>query len=306
MFKNGECYDLVARQGAGAYLAGTTTANPRRGNEKEGIYLPFVPYRNSRSASNWLGLPNDGDEVVAKRLREIEKVDGCPVGISVMGSPDLEGKEKLEGLVRGMRLYDEANVDFIEMNESCPNTENGKPQEGDLSNRLKYIKENFLDRRERNLPVIVKFSNDTVSNQVHGLMDLLFECGFDGVNFGNTSTNYKENRIHIKDNDKKLYDFFTSTFGGGVSGRPLKDTSESLARIAREYLEYRGIKKEFHIIRTGGITGPEDLVISRVYKISLNQWFTGYFESFAEHGHDVYKHLYENANMEYLIKNRLI
>src|SRR3989344_2680509 len=50
MFKNGECYGLVARQGAAAYLGGTGTWNPRRGNEKDGIYLPFVPYPISHSA----------------------------------------------------------------------------------------------------------------------------------------------------------------------------------------------------------------------------------------------------------------
>ena len=48
---------------AAAYLGGTGTWNARRGNEKDGIYLPFVPYPASHAASNWLGLPNDGDEI---------------------------------------------------------------------------------------------------------------------------------------------------------------------------------------------------------------------------------------------------
>src|SRR3970282_925994 len=44
MFKNGECYEMVAKQGAAAYLGGTGTWNSRKGNEKDGIYLPFAPY----------------------------------------------------------------------------------------------------------------------------------------------------------------------------------------------------------------------------------------------------------------------
>src|SRR3989344_3365254 len=52
MFKNGECYKMIAMQGAGAYLGGTSTWNPRIGNEKAGVYLPFVPYPASHSASN--------------------------------------------------------------------------------------------------------------------------------------------------------------------------------------------------------------------------------------------------------------
>src|SRR3989344_5709514 len=34
MFKNGECYELMVRQGVGAYLGGTGTWNSRPGNEK--------------------------------------------------------------------------------------------------------------------------------------------------------------------------------------------------------------------------------------------------------------------------------
>ena len=147
MFKNGECYVMVSRQGAGAYLGGTGTFNQRDGNKRDGIYLPFVPYPRSHSASNWLGLPNDGDPKNSERAAEIEKVDGCPVGWSVMGSPDFEGEEKLQKLVEGMRLYEKANVDFLEINESCPNTQHGNPQDDDLANRLRYVKTHFLDER---------------------------------------------------------------------------------------------------------------------------------------------------------------
>jgi dihydroorotate dehydrogenase len=93
MFKNGECYELVEKQGAGGYLGGTGTWNSREGNRKDGIILPFVPYPKSNAASNWLGLPNDGDQINAVRAGLIEKVEGCPVGWSIMGSPDFESDE---------------------------------------------------------------------------------------------------------------------------------------------------------------------------------------------------------------------
>src|SRR3989344_1977598 len=102
MFKNGERYELVAKQGAGGYLGGTSTWNSRKGNEKEGVYLPFVPYSRSHSASNYLGLPNDGDETNSRRVQK--RINGCPFGCSTMGSPDLQGKEKLEYLVKGMKF----------------------------------------------------------------------------------------------------------------------------------------------------------------------------------------------------------
>ena len=157
MFKNGECYEMVAKQGAGAYLGGTGTWNPRNGNERSDISLPFAPYPRSHAASNWLGFPNEGDLINAKRASKLERIVGCPVGWSVMGSPDYQGEEKLRNLVKGMWLYKEAGVDFLEINESCPNTSH--KQDVGLESRLKFVKENFLDQRKRVLPVIVKFSN---------------------------------------------------------------------------------------------------------------------------------------------------
>jgi len=294
MFKNGECYELVAKQGAGGYLGGTSTWNSRKGNEKEGVYLPFVPYSRSHSASNYLGLPNDGDETNSRRVQK--RINGCPFGWSTMGSPDLQGKEKLEYLVKGMKLYERNEIDFIEINESCPNTQHGKPQDDDLANRLKYVKENFLDQRKRVLPVIVKFSNDTQVEQIPSLLDLLFELGYDGVNFGNSSTNYAKMREMINKSERKLFDYFTKTFGGGFTGEPLKEMSLELASRAVEYVKDGPPKQEFHVIRTGGISEWKDIKDSERAGILLNQWFTGYFEKFAEQGHDVYKNLFKDVD----------
>ena len=293
MFKNGGCYEMVARQGAGAYLGGTGTWNARTGNEKLGIHLPFAPYPRSHSASNWMGLPNDGDEVNSQRVRQMLKVKGVPICWSVMGSPDLQGEEKLKSLVCGMLAYEKAEVDLIEVNESCPNTSHGKPQDNDLYKRLKYLKEHFLDRRAKNLPVIVKFSNDTQIAKLPEILDMLCRLGYDGVNFGNTSTAYERVRAKIDAREQKLFDFFSQTFGGGVSGRPLRESSLELASNAVRWIKAGPPAQEFHVIRTGGIESLRDVQDSERAGVSLNQWFTGYFENFARHGHFVYKFLFE-------------
>lgn len=299
MFKNGEGYELTARQGAAAHLWGTTTALARRGNEKDGVYLPFVPYPRSHTASNYLGLPNEGDEANAARLARQERLYDCPIGVSVMGAPELSGNEKIEKLFYGMRLYERAGADFIEMNESCPNTSHGKPQEDDLARRLQYVKEHFLDQRlttmrKRPVPVIVKFSTDMQREQIQPLLDLLFEQGYDGVNFGNTSTAYDSHLNVIDPAERALYQYFTTTFGGGVSGRPLKKRSLEIAAAAVEYLKAGPPKQEFHVIRTGGIEDAADLHESDQAGISLNGWFTGYFENFSRYKHEVYKRLYQH------------
>ncbi len=294
LFKNGEGYELVARQGAGGYLAGTTTARERKGNRRAGIAAPFAPYPRSHAASNWLGLPNPGHARVAQRLKALARTPGCPVGASLSADPDpaIAVEEKLAGLVDGMRRYEEAGVDFLEMNESCPNTEAGGEDFAHLAARLRHLASEFLARRRRHLPVIVKFSNDTAPAQVEKLVALLVGLGFDGVNFGNTSTAYGEIGERIDRRDRALYDYFTGTFGGGVSGRPLREKSLGLCSEALRVIGRLAPKDEFHVIRTGGIETAEDLRASAAAGVRLNQWYSAYFEHLSAHGHGLYRRLY--------------
>jgi dihydroorotate dehydrogenase len=302
MFKNGEGYETVAAQGAGAYLSGTTTYNPWAGNTINGIRWPVAPYPLSHAASNKLGLPNEGDQVIYVKMWRLKRISGCPIGISVMTSPDLKGDEGLSTLVKGMRLYEEAGVDFIELNVSCPNAGHGRLQIDALPQMFLYVKRNFLDSRQRGLPVIVKFSTDTNPDQVPDILNLLFNCGFDGVNFGNTSTDYAKRREMIEESERKLFDYFTSKFGGGVSGAPLREDSLMLCSAAVRHVRLSKPMHEFHVIRTGGVSSAEDIMESERIGVSLNQWYTGYFENFARYGHGTYAHIYRELlrDLEYM------
>jgi dihydroorotate dehydrogenase len=293
LFKNGEGYDLSYRQGAGGYLAGTTTAHKRSGNSRNGVAKPFAPYPHSHAASNWLGLPNSGHAVVAKRLADFPHHVGFPIGASVMSAPESSGEQALEELVEGMQLYDRAGVHFLEMNESCPNVAHaqGAASFEALSERLEYISSNFLKKRLRHLPVVVKFSTDTAPSDLPRLMDALLALGFDGINIGNTSTEYAKHRTTIAPADYAVYDYFTQTFGGGVSGEPLRASSLALVQSAKQHLSSVRLDKEFHIIRTGGVASLADIKESRTAGASLCQWYTGLFERFAQDGHLLYKRL---------------
>ncbi len=308
MFKNGRGYELSWRQGAGYYLAGTTTAAARIGNRGGGVAQPFAPYPRSGAASNWLGLPNEGDEAVAARIAEVVRSarrEGCPIGVSTAAAPGVPEDEALARLVDGLRRFESAGVDFLEINESCPNTGDGAgggaagavPE--DLGCRLERVAEEFLAMRERPLPVIVKFSVDTAVEQVPELVDALVGLGFDGVDFGNTSTDHAGLRPAIDPAERRLYDHFAGRFGGGVSGRPLRDRSLALARAAaaraREVAAAPGAGRSFHVVRTGGVETGADLAATESAGVELAGWFTGYFEGFARHGHEVYRKVYEAA-----------
>lgn len=294
MFKKGEGYHTVASQGAGAYLAGTATFHKRRGNFRNLILHPFLPYNSSDSASNWMGLPNEGFEVIAKRLSKIEKVKGCPVGISLSFSPEAGIDTAIREMLEGMVMFEKANVDFIELNESCPNVKHAEHEndEKNLWLRLEQISEKFLLKRKRNIPVIVKFSNDTAMEQIALFIDKLIDFGFDGVNFGNTSTEYDLYTDEIHSYDVKNYNYFTKTFHGGLSGKVLKQKSLDLCAFAAGHLKSKELKKEFHIIRTGGVETHNDILESDKNGILLNQWFTGYFSAFSKNGHQLYKKMF--------------
>ena len=292
MFKNGQGYDVVAAQGAGGYLAGTTTGRPRQGNDRYGVRQPFAPYPTSGAASNWLGLPNPGHRAVAQHLRDMPRREGCPVGASLSAdpNPELDVAAKLEALLQGLRLYQEAAVDFLEINESCPNTEaDHDAQLEGLQQRLGALSKEFLSQKERP-PVVVKLSCDTALGDVDGLVEMLLELGFDGINLGNTSVAYDRHRPSLASAERRLFNRFTERFGGGLSGRPLKDDSLRLAERAVARVQTLGAE-DFHVVRTGGVEGAEDVRRSLDVGVSLCQWYTGYFEQFARHGHRLYERL---------------
>lgn len=290
LFKSGDGYGAVSAQGAGFYLAGTTTATPRVGNRRGGVFQPFAPYPRSGAASNWLGLPNPGHAATAAKLAGLARTPGCPVGVSLSADPgEGDEEEKLDALVLGLRAYAEAGVDFLEINESCPNTEDGPADLGGLEERLRHLHNTFLAGRERPLPVLVKLSCDTAPEQAAPLVEMLAALGFDGVNFGNTSTDYDVLRQALIPVERRLFDAFTKRYGGGVSGRPLKGRSLELVRRAASAA--KGVAREFHIVRTGGVESVADLYASLEAGASLAQWYTGYFEAFSRVGHKVYREI---------------
>jgi dihydroorotate dehydrogenase len=298
IFKDGYGYEVVRRQGAGAFLIGTATPYPRTGNVKDSFKTPFLPMPNSRAALNWLGLPNLGYEEIAKRIALIEKKPNCPIGISLSSAPEESGEQALNSLLKGFQLFERTQIDFIELNESCPNVPHEHSEESNskldqkLLERLEFISEKFLKTRTRNLPVIVKFSNDTSPEQMPDLVKTLVEMGFDGINLGNTSTQYEKYRNQISIKEQENFDYFTKEFGGGLSGHPLKASSLNLSKSAIASLNNLYLKREFIVIRTGGFENIYDFVASENAKVHLNQWFTGYFDMFSTSGHNAYKDLF--------------
>ena len=297
MFKNAEAYRTMYLQGAGAFLAGTTTCRPRVGNQLNGIKHPFLPYPASGAASNWLGLPNRGHRAVAAEIAKFERFAGFPIGVSISATPGLERSEQISGIVDGIKAYRDAGVDFIELNESCPNTEAGDSGVGEIEYRLATIA-NELERLaigRKRVPIIVKFSTDLAIADVPEVLALALKYCYAGTNLGNTSVRYAELREAIDAAEQRCFDFFTTAFGGGVSGRPLKQRSLALIAEAHTWASRNANGPEFRLVRVGGVEHPGDVRESISHGAALVQWYTGYFEAFSKVGHAVYADMYRGV-----------
>jgi dihydroorotate dehydrogenase len=285
MFKNNEGYAIAANQEAAAYIGGTSTYNQRKGNFSHGIKLPFVTLEKSKAAINYLGLPNFGDQVLSHQQITTKKV--IPIGMSVMRSSDFSTEIAIERLIASLWLYhNNSEIDFIEINESCPNVQLGID---DIVERLGAIATKFIQLKSRPLPIVVKFSVDIKKQDLLDLIDVLIQLKFDGVNIGNTSTNYAKYREEIDGSELKIYDYFTQNFGGGISGQLLKQQSLTLCEAAVLHIKQLNLNHEFHVIRSAGIDCAQDLIDSENIGVALNQWYTGYFDNYIKYGDAVYK-----------------
>jgi len=122
-------------------------------------------------------------------------------------------------------------------------------------------------------------------------MDTLFKHGYDGINLGNTSTDYAQARVRVAMRIKTIWLLYRK-FAGGVGGNGLK--SKSLF-LCEEAVKYRGLVKpgyEFHIIRSGGVDCLADIsdsIQSVFYESMVHRIFTNYLK----HGNKVYQELFK-------------
>lgn len=293
MFKNAEGYEQCYALGAGAYLAGTTTSLPREGNQKNGIIHPFCPYPRSMAASNWLGLPNEGHAVVAQKIAALPRYQHFPIGISVSADPGMNLEKAVPLLLDGINRYRDSGVDFIELNESCPNTEtivhNHKSIDPELLHRLEHIAKECIEKPHHKVPVFLKFSNDIDNEQLYELIHIMNDLGFAGINIGNTSTQYKVLEKDFSDKDIHTFRYFYENYGGGTSGAVLKNRS---LQMCQQALDVMPEQSTMAVIRTGGISSAEDIRQSVNTGVTLHQWYTGFFEEFSHKGRKVYSSLY--------------
>ncbi len=242
MDKNARLVPFWEKIGFGFVEVGSVTAVAGEGNPRPRAFrLP-----EDEGLINRMGLNNEGAAPVAERLEEKESEYTRPLGINLAKThdPEVMGEAALEDFRESFRLL-APWADYIVLNISCPNAENGRTFEHPkaLDNLLSVI---IAEQDEAEaLPLLIKMSPPTsgrvmFDTRVEDVIAVAKAHDVDGFIASNTASDRKG----LKTSNDRL----EAIGDGGLSGPPLADRATCLVR----YL-YRTTDGTCPIIGVGGV-----------------------------------------------------
>lgn len=272
--KDGSLLEFNYRMGAGFAVAGTVLHKPHTGNlyPLMGEQLnPWTPLPNSGSAINSLGLPGQGIAPVLERIERFRskyQPKDFPIGLSIMGHPREEGEEKIQGvescLQQALPL-----VDFIEINESCPNVQHH--DHSALALRIdRFCK--IRNELKPDLPLWFKFAECPDEQTLNHLNAAKAQ----GIVLTNTQTDYKKLGPELSTEDQNIFQHYTQHYKGGMSGKIIQNTSRQAVLKARQIIEREQL--QLQLIHVGGLKTFSDMQDSRTLT-PLREWYSGYMEA---------------------------
>ncbi len=254
--KNGTTCPLMEKMGFGFVEVGSITANPSIGNPKPRSFrLP-----EDKSLINRLGLNNDGVQTISRRLKKLKL--GIPLGINIAKShdPKILGKDAVQDYKTSFDKVKDI-ADYITLNVSCPNTEEGKTFEDTES--LSALLRALEIKKDASLPaILVKFSVDLDDQQLSELVDVCEDNAVDGYIAANTSSL----RVGLTTSPEII----RKIGRGGLSGKAIREKSTDMIRKI-----YKQTKGEKTIIGVGGISSGKDAIEKLKAGADLLQIYTG-------------------------------
>lgn len=241
--KKVEMPPLMKNVGFGWMTGGSVTWGEYEGNAGEWFYrLP-----KSRSLVVNAGLPSEGTEVVAERIKNYsEKVfSDFPLSVSVAKTNSRKAaseKAAVKDYCDSLLLFDKLpQIKLLEINISCPNTFGGEPFT--TTKRLEGLLA-AVDKLDLKKPVFIKMPIGLAGKDFEALLDVIVKHKIAGVAIGNL----------LKDRGKGgLKDDLPSSVKGNLSGQPCRDISTELIRKT-----YKKYGDRLVIIGIGGVMSAED------------------------------------------------
>lgn len=263
MDKNARLVPFWEAVGFGFVEVGSVTAMAVDGNPRPRAFrLP-----EDRSIINRMGLNNEGAAQVAERLDSMEQEPHRPLGINLAKThdPGVMGEAALEDFRESFRLL-APQADYVVLNISCPNAENGRTFEHPeaLDNLLSVI---ASEQSESNpLPILIKMSPPLsgrvmFDTKIEDIITVATAHNIDGIIASNTASDRK--------NLKTSQDTLDEIGDGGLSGPPLADRATCLVR----YL-YRTTNGTIPIVGVGGVQDADSAYEKIRAGASLVQLYT--------------------------------
>lgn len=252
--KNGVVVNQLALLGFGFVEVGTVTLLPQQGNPKPRIFrLP-----EDDALINRLGFNNEGAEVIAQRLSEVNRQ--CVVGVNIGKNKDVPNEEAVENYLASFEIVHPV-ADYVAVNISSPNTPNLRElqQSASLDALLAALQKRNAELGRR--PLLVKVAPDLTDADLKSAIDVCLSHDIDGV----IATNTTISRDNLRTPD------ILQIGDGGLSGKPLTMRSNEVISTI-----YRHTNGKLPIIGVGGIFTSEDAFAKIVAGASLLQAYTGF------------------------------
>jgi dihydroorotate dehydrogenase len=255
--KNAVALRFMKNLGFSFMEIGTVTPLAQKGNPRPRLFR----LKKNQALINRMGFNNDGLQRIRQRLlnRPADFIIGGNIGKNTQTSNADAWKDYLTCFIG---LYD--CVDFFIVNVSCPNIKDLSK----LQNRgqLREILMRLVDYRSGmnvRRPVLLKISPDLSFTQLDEVIEVVRETGIDGL----VATNTSIRRIGLDYPDQRI----AAIGPGGLSGRPLSETSTEIIR----YLHSK-LGPEFPVIGSGGVMTAADAVEKINAGAGLVQLYTGF------------------------------
>jgi dihydroorotate dehydrogenase (fumarate)/dihydroorotate dehydrogenase len=259
--KNARGVAALAAMGFGHVEIGSVSAYPSAGNPKPRLFRLI----EDEGVIVHYGLPNDGADVVRRRL--LGRTFGAPVGVNIVKTNDparpATDEEVFSDYERSMRTLRDCG-DYFCLNLSCPNTADGRDFFADVSRVDALLTRVATTHPPR--PVFLKLKPTDDAGYLRELIDVATRFPFvSGFQINLPPGKPSELHLHASKD-------FLARSPGAISGRPIEPIiNRCLATLSRALGPQR---TRFAIIAAGGVFSAEDAYRKLRLGASLVQLYT--------------------------------
>lgn len=236
--KNAGSIKPLSMLGFGFIEVGTVTPKAQSGNPKPRLFR----FKEYQALINRLGFNNKGFDSVFENLKKSQTPDIVPVGVNL--GINKHTKEPINEYKQGILKFNPIS-DYMVINVSSPNTENLRSfqQKEQLETLLDEIITTKNSLPQPHKPIFIKIAPDLEPTEIESIADITCSLNLDGIIVSNTTTSRP----------------FPAKESGGMSGRPLFETSNQALWTLTSHIKKHYPKSSTVIVGCGGISSGEDV-----------------------------------------------